>query len=106
MAAPHEVVSIDVWELRRLFNEGRYLERLKLGEFTARVRRRGHPSPPRANEPLCTWSMTIVYLDQHDRPVALVHEYRRKDGTRGASGQPDPKWLLHNGIVYVPEATM
>lgn len=35
--------------------------------------------------------------------VALVHQYLRPDGTVGASGQPDPKWLLEDGVIYATE---
>jgi hypothetical protein len=30
----------------------------------------------------------------------MVHQYLQPDGTLGASGQPDPKRLLHDGILY------
>lgn len=32
--------------------------------------------------------------------VAVVHRYLRPDGTLGASGKPDPKRVLHAGVVY------
>jgi hypothetical protein len=31
----------------------------------------------------------------------MVHFYLRPDGTIGGSGQPDPKWLFEDGVVYV-----
>ena len=89
-----------------MFNDEHFLQRLESGELTSRIREKGHPSPPRAYEPFCTDSLIIVYLDANGRPVALIHEYRRRDGTRGASGLPDPKWLFHDGTVYTLDMTL
>jgi hypothetical protein len=44
-------------------------------------------------------SQTVEYYDGDNR-VALVHQYLRPDGTIGASGRPDPKALLEDGILY------
>jgi hypothetical protein len=30
----------------------------------------------------------------------MVHQYLRPDGTLGASGLPDPKLVVHEGVVY------
>ncbi|HEV2195038.1 MAG TPA: hypothetical protein VGR55_05630 [Candidatus Acidoferrum sp.] len=88
-------------ELRRMFNEGRYWERMKAGEFFEVLYREGHPSPRDSHEPPCTRSQIIAYLDGQGRQVAIVHQYLRKDGHLGGSGQPDPKKLFHQGKIYV-----
>ena len=88
-------------ELRQMFNEGRYYERVKAGEFTQKVLKNRHPALPVANEPVCTRSQIIAYHDNSGNRIALVHQYLRRDGSLGASGQPDPKRLLSNGILYV-----
>jgi hypothetical protein len=87
-------------ELRRLFNDGRYWERVLSGELTQHIRRNAHPEIPPAGEPVCTRSQIAVYLDRDGAKLAIVHQYLRPDGTFGASGQPDPKWLLSGGIAY------
>ena len=73
------------------------------GEPTTEVRRDRHPSQPRAGEPVCTRSQLVTYVDVQGQRVAIVHQYLRQDGTLGASGLPDPKWLLHDGEVLLPE---
>jgi hypothetical protein len=88
-------------ELRRLFNEGRYWERMKAGEFFEVLYRDGHPSPKDSHEPPCTRSQIIAYLDAQGRQVAIVHQYLRKDGKLGGGGKPDPKKLFHRGKLYV-----
>jgi hypothetical protein len=86
-----------------MFNDGQYVERARAGEFKTVLWVEKHPSPPRANEPYCTISQMIAYLDKDGKRVALVHQYLRPDGRIGASGRPDPKQLLQGGALYVAE---
>lgn len=86
--------------MRQIFNEGRYWDRALSGEFTMVVLKSRHPSLPAANEPFCTQSQMISYRNKNGEEVARVHQYLRTDGTIGASGQPDPKRVLHNSILY------
>ncbi len=94
-------IYVAIQELRRLFNEGRYWERMKAGEFFEVLYREGHPSPRDSREPPCTHSQIIAYLDAQGRQVAIVHQYSRKDGSIGGSGKPDPKKLFHRGKIYL-----
>lgn len=83
-----------------MFNEGKYWERTQSGDLTAVVERSRHPALPIAREPFCTRSQQVSYYDPNGNEVARVHQYKRPDGTLGASGMPDPKRLLHNGVLY------
>ncbi|MGH2397938.1 MAG: hypothetical protein ACRDFW_13385 [bacterium] len=94
-------VSVSPRELRRMFNEGRYAARAAQGEFTTHVVVNGHPTSPRAPVPFCTRSQEIVLRDRTGREVVAWHQYLKPDGTLGASGQPDPKRLLKDGVLYV-----
>lgn len=98
MTLPARIVSEE--ELRRRFNEGRYWPRVRSGELRAEVRRDGHPSPDLSGEPYCTRSQIVAYLDAGGRRVAVVHQYRRPDGTLGGSGRPDPKMLVEGGVEF------
>ena len=62
-----------------------------------------HPAQPGANEPVCTRTQIVTYYDRDGTQIAIVHQYLRRDGAIGASGRPDPKWLLHEGEVLRPE---
>ena len=86
--------------MRRIFNEGRYWEKAKAGLLKEYMRRDNHPSRTEANEPFCTRTQQVSYLDENNMEVARVHQYLRPDGTIGASGLPDPKRLLVGGILY------
>jgi len=88
-------------EIRRVFNDGDFWARAQRGEFTQLLMAESHPSPPRASLPPCTRSQILAYFDLSGVKVALVHQYLRPDGSLGASGRPDPKKLLLNGILYV-----
>lgn len=101
MAAKTNWLVVSPQELRRLFNDGRYWERMKAGEFFEVVYRDGHPSPKNSGEPPCTRSQIIAYVDAGGRQVAIVHQYLRKDGKLGASGRPDPKKLFDKGNIYI-----
>ncbi|MCI0624015.1 MAG: hypothetical protein L0387_20560 [Acidobacteria bacterium] len=92
---------IDAWELRRLFNDGKFWERAEAGEFAQKVTRSGHPAPPLANEPFCTQSQSLTYFDANGNKVAKVPQYLRPDGTIGLSGKPDPKRLLIGDTIYL-----
>jgi hypothetical protein len=95
---PVRIVSKD--ELRQLFNDQRYWERAEAGEFRQQILRDGHPSPPLANEPFCTRSQIVAYINRYGNQVAMVHQYRRPDGTIGLHGRPDPKTVLFNLELY------
>jgi hypothetical protein len=88
-------------ELRELFARKRILERLAAGEITQEIIRDGHPSPPRANEPVCTKSQIIEYSNADGQKIAKAHRYVRPDGEIGASGMPDPKEILHEGVRHL-----
>lgn len=86
-------------ELRRLFNEGRYYERMLAGEFKAIIvseipRRRGDRRIRGSR------SQFVEYWDKSGVLIARVHQYRKKDGSLGASGRPDPKRLRREGVLY------
>ena len=83
-----------------MFNEGHFWERSQAGEFQLQILKNGHPSPPRAPEPICTHSQIIAYYDAQGQKVALVHQYVRRNGALGGSGRPDPRRLLLNGVLY------
>jgi hypothetical protein len=100
MAETPPVRVVTAQDLRAMFNDGRYWQRAKAGELREVIVRDGHPSAPKANEPFCTRSQTIIYRDRDSRRVAVVHQYLRQDGTLGASGVPDPKKLWRDGVVY------
>lgn len=98
------VEFIDEWELRRMFNDRDYWEQVRAGRMKTRLMENGHPSPPLANEPYCTRSQTVAYLDDDENVVVYVHQYLRPDGTIGLSGRPDPKELYEDDTWYVLDA--
>jgi hypothetical protein len=44
--------------------------------------------------------MIVSYVNEYRHRIFLAHFYLRPDGSLGASGLPDSKWLFEDGIVY------
>ena len=85
-----------------MFNDLRLFQRLNEGGFTQAVTWESHSAPARIGEPYCTYSQIAFYYDPLGSPAAVVHQYRRPDGSLGASGLPDPKRVfLADRIISV-----
>ena len=90
---------VDEDELRELFNEGRYYERMRAGEFYAHMVRQ-NPCTGGDRRIRGTMSQTVEYRDRSGNFAARVHQFRRRDASLGASGRPDPKVLRHDDVEY------
>jgi hypothetical protein len=80
------------------------LPRIRNGELLEIIDSSGTPSP-RAGQPPGTLSQRVSYWESAGgslTKVAVVHRYLRPDGSLGASGLPDPKRVLHRGVIYAP----
>lgn len=80
--------------IRQIFNERGIFAKVQSGELVAHMKKDSHPKQPLGNEPICTRSQILFYCEKKGKPVAIVHQYLRPDGTIGASGLPDPKRLF------------
>jgi len=84
--------------MRSQFSNLRVAERHADGELTVRVTD-SRPAPRRARQGRGARSQMVEYLDR-GRLVAICHRYLKADGSLGASGQPDPKWLWVDGDIW------
>jgi hypothetical protein len=50
--------------------------------------------------PAGTKSQMVAYYERDATKVAEVHQYLCPDGTLGASGMPDPKYVYADGVIY------
>jgi hypothetical protein len=94
------VISVDSSKLQEMFKDGDYWARAKKGEFRFEMLKDDHPSFKRSNIPRCTRSQMIGYFDENGVRIVLMHQYRLQNGLLGASGKPDPKELLLDGVIY------
>jgi len=85
--------------MRLRFNEGLYWDKVKSGELIAHVMQ-SRLSKSLPNETVEIQSQMLSYRDSTGQEIARVHQYSRPDGTIAASGKPDPKRLLDDGILY------
>lgn len=95
------MVVVSAAELRQMFAQHDVLGKLQRGELTERMLRDKNPSPPPRGMPPGTRSQIIAYIDANGVQVAIVHQYKLPDGSLGASGLPDPKRLLFNGLLHI-----
>lgn len=95
-------ITVSAEEIRDRFARGDYLNRAVAGEYGCCLKDSGWSQSP--DEPPGTRSVTVAYVNDAFHRVFLVHFYLRPDGTIGASGRPDPKWLLDSGTIYIPES--
>lgn len=106
MAGP-PVLRTTTDELRRLFNEASYLARTLNGTFVTKPFGRqslyqNQPIEGREKEPEGTITGLVEISDPaKNQRVAIAHRLLRPDGTLGASGLPDPKMVLVEGIIYL-----
>ncbi len=70
--------------IQELFNKCQYYELVLRGELRQRVFRYDnhlkYRQRQKLGEPRCTRSQIVVYYDSENHAVALVHQYRRKNG--------------------------
>src|SRR5215510_1523130 len=93
-------VTVPARVIRDKFIREGYFAAWKAQAYRERVKSQSHDPPPAVEEPHCTWSQLVEYLDVGGERVMLCHQYMRPDGTLGGSGLPDPKWLLAEGVIY------
>ena len=91
---PERFVSPSI--IREAFNSGQFWERAQRDEFTLEFERDTHYTRQVARErdfTYCTRSQMVRYFDGNGEQIAVVHQIRNPDGSVGASGKPDPKFL-------------
>jgi hypothetical protein len=60
------------------------------------------PALPDAGQPAGTRSQMLRYFRRSDGLLmAIVHQYRLPNGSLGASGLPDPKWLRDGDRILI-----
>jgi hypothetical protein len=101
MATPPRL-RVTAHQIRAHFNAGGYLQRAERGELRQIVRLEKPLSEATCmakGYPVGTRKQLLEYYDGEQR-VALVHLVVLPDGTIGASGLPDPKVLLVDGVLW------
>ncbi len=95
-------MRVPAQQIRQQFNAGDYTGRVQRGELRQIVRLEKPLSEATClakGYPFGTRKQLLEYYDG-DLRVAMVHLVLLPDGTIGASGLPDPKVLLVNGVLW------
>ena len=99
MNEPPSVRRVSETELRRIYIESGFDELIASGEL-ASIIEFDRPCPTGVNQPHGTRSQIVAYLNADEDVVLRLHRYLRPDGSFGASGLPDPKYIRLGGIIY------
>jgi len=94
------IVSQDI--IREAFNSGNYWERALQGEFRVTIRDNIHFTRRQARKrgfQYCSRGQIVRYIDNQGTIIAVVHQIRSPDGSLGASGKPDPKYLRLDDMI-------
>lgn len=87
--------------LRAEFNRRDFEGALLRGEVILQVTR-AYPTPATRGQVAGTVSQMVEYRTPEGDVVARAFRYLRPDGTVGASGRADPKYLVVEGEVWFP----
>jgi len=94
------LVRLPDWELKCLYNHSELECQLKAGRLIEDIQE-GNLTTARYKQREGTVTEVVFYLDAITRDqVAEFSQFKHKDGTLGASGKRDPKWIILNGIEY------
>jgi len=98
--SPIPIVRVSEWDLRKMFNEGQYWERVQTGELVAIPIHEGTPTPDK-NLPPGTKTFTFAIRETSDGPdLAHAHAFVQPGWIIGASGRLDPKRIWKDGKLY------
>jgi hypothetical protein len=97
--SPWPIKRINPEEMREMFNDGQYWEKVQNGQWTA-VILESRFSDALTEENVAITSVMVSYRDENEDEMARVHQYQRPDGSLAASGLPDPKRLFKDGVLY------
>lgn len=90
-------VYTDGTTLRRRFLELDLMAEIKSGELMPVIERSAMANPSRG-QPLGILTQVVSYY-RGETKIVTVHQYLLPDGTIGASGLPDPKWLRDGDTI-------
>lgn len=103
MASHVQRIETDEWTIRDLYRKAGIEARYKRGELSLGIRR-SRPAPPSAGQPKGTLSETVEFKNRWGMLICIAHPYMRPDGSLGASGKRDPKYLRMGATVYIVPA--
>jgi hypothetical protein len=102
MPDPPPLRRVPDHERHELFNRV-YAPRLVAGELIECLENNKHPSPPPSMKPECTRSQYVALYEESGMKVVGGHRYVLPDGSIFGRHELDPKWIFHEGVIYIQE---
>ena len=98
------VKSLSKKQMQELCHEHKLLEKINTKELKPILLRERHANPLKSGQVFCTYSQILSYHDSNTNEVMRAHQYKKPDGTLGASKMPDPFRVFIGGVIYKLEA--
>ena len=86
--------------MREMFHEHQCMQKLANGEFHSVLLKQRHSNPIKSKQQFCTHSQLVSIQDNDGEEIVRAHQYKKPDGTLGASGMPDPVRLFIGRVIY------
>jgi len=100
MMPPRQRLKVSPAIIRGLFNYY-IVPAINRGDVAPKIKRDSPADPVRSGQPPGSRSQTIHLLEvATGQIVAKTHCYRLPDGSIGASGKLDPKWIMIGDTEY------
>jgi hypothetical protein len=90
--------------MQELCHKHKLLEKIKNKELNPILLRERHANPLKSGQIFCTYSQIVSYHDSRANEVMRAHQYKKPDGTIGASKMPDPLRVFIDGVIYKLES--
>jgi hypothetical protein len=98
------IKSLSKKDLQELCHKHKLLDKIKNKELNPILLRERHANPLKSGQIFCTYSQILSYHDSAANEVMRAHQYKKPDGTLGASQMPDPLRVFIGGVIYKLEA--
>jgi hypothetical protein len=94
------IVRLTKKQMQELFQKHQLWDKIKSKELKCVVEKERHANPLKSGQVFCTYSQLVSYRNSKDDEVVRAHQYKKPDGTLGASGKSDPFRIDIGGVVY------
>jgi type I site-specific restriction-modification system R (restriction) subunit len=92
--------SVSKREMQELCQKHQLLEKINNKELKPVLLKERHANPLKSGQVFCTYSQLVSFQDSSRNEVMKAHQYKKPNGSLGASKMPDPVWLFIDGVIY------
>jgi len=87
-------------QMQELFHKCNFLVKIQTKELKEVLLKERHANPLKSGQVFCTYSQIVSFQDLNASEVIRAHQYKKPDGTLGATKVPDPFRIFFGGVIY------